>query len=493
MEHRYTSRDIVSIRNDIIDSIKQKTDKLTDFNESELVMVLVEVLAGVSDMLNFYLDNQANETFLMTARQPKNIRGILETINYKLSSIETARGTVYFAVDGGSQDSFTGYVKIPKYSKLRTNTNPVYYYTLMEEVLLTPEKPSQEAKVVQGTIKTIQVAPSQLSKSYKYYLPDKNVPLNHVKVSQVSGTWECVEDSFLELKGGMKYSVHSDSEGKVYIMFTFDYEKYLPSSDNDKVTVTYLLSDGEKAQVSEYAISYVESDVEVKNFTANGRDFNKNQNLICYNPQATYGALDEEDLILAKSKARNLLKTMDRYVTLADYKAGIDAAPWVLKSKVSDWLSDDDLVFIPHYVKAWLVNNTGTKVPQAQLDEFEKEIYSKAIAGTQIEFLNAEYVDIPIKVKFTLVGKGVYRDDVLKQVEDALNEYYKISNCYFGQDVTIAEVAQIVKQTNSDIRSVRVYMTDALLSKVEYPRVSVDTVAVVGDIYGEAREEDWDA
>ena len=492
MDHRYTSRDIISIRNDIIDSIKQKTDKITDFNESELIMVLVEVLAGVSDMLNFYLDNQATETFLMTARQPKNIRGILETINYKLSSIETARGSVTFSINGISQDSFTGYVRIPKYSKLRTNTNPPYYYTLMEEVNLTPEKSSQEAKVVQGVIKTIEVSASVLAKSYKYYLPDKNVPLDLVSISQTGSIWEPVEDSFLQLDGGQKFSVHSDSEGKVYIMFTFDFEKYLPSSDVDKVSISYIVSDGEKAQVTEYSITTVESDVEVSNFTEDGKDFNKNQNLSCYNQQPTYGACDEEDLILAKSKARNLLKTMDRYVTLEDYKAAIDAEPWVLTAKVADWMSDEDLVFIPHYVKAWLVNNTATTIPQIQLDEFEEKVYSKAIAGTQLEFMTADYVDITVTVKFTLVGKGVYRDEVLNKVRESLEEYYQIKNCYFGQEISMAEVAQLVKQVSSDIRSVRVYMDEGYLDKTEFPRVYIESIKLVGDIYGEAKEEDWD-
>lgn len=492
MDHRYTSRDIISIRNDIIDSIKQKTDKITDFNESELIMVLVEVLAGVSDMLNFYLDNQATETFLMTARQPKNIRGILETINYKLSSIETARGTVYFGINTEYTDSLLGYIKIPKFSKLRTNTNPPYYYTLMEEVTLTASKPSQEAKIVQGVMKTIEVAPSVLSKSYKYYIPDKNVPLDLVDVRQTGSIWEMVEDSFLQLDGGQKFSVHSDSEGKVYIMFTFDFEKYLPKSDTEKVTISYIVSDGEKAQVNEYCITYVDSEIEVSDGFINGRDFNKNQNLICYNPDPTYGACDEEDLILAKSKARNLLKTMDRYVTLEDYKAAVDAEPWVLMSKVADWMSDEDLVFIPHYVKAWLVNNTATTIPQIQLDEFEEKVYSKAIAGTQLEFMTADYVDIPVTVKFTLVGKGVYRDVVLDKVREALEDYYKVENCFFGQDVTVAGISQVVKQTNSDIRFIRVYMEDRFLGKTEFPRVAIESISLVGDIYGEAKEEDWD-
>ena len=55
----YTGRDIVSIRKELINTIPTLTDKWTDFNESDLGMVLIELMAGVQDMQNFYLDTQA--------------------------------------------------------------------------------------------------------------------------------------------------------------------------------------------------------------------------------------------------------------------------------------------------------------------------------------------------------------------------------------------------------------------------------------------------
>ena len=56
----------------------------------------------------------------------------------------------------------------------------------------------------------------------------------------------------------------------------------------------------------------------------------------------------------------------------------------------------------------------------------------------------------------------------------------------------MAEVAQLVKQVSSDIRSVRVYMDEGYLDKTEFPRVYIESIKLVGDIYGEAKEEDWD-
>ena len=81
---------------------------------------------------------------------------------------------------------------------------------------------------------------------------------------------------------------------------------------------------------------------------------------------------------------------------------------------------------------------------------------------------------------------------VLDKVREALEDYYKVENCFFGQDVTVADISQVVKQTNSDIRFIRVYMEDRFLGKTEFPRVAIESISLVGDIYGEAKEEDWD-
>ena len=48
----YTNRDIVSIRKELINAIPKLTDKWTDFNESDLGITLIELMAGVQDMQN---------------------------------------------------------------------------------------------------------------------------------------------------------------------------------------------------------------------------------------------------------------------------------------------------------------------------------------------------------------------------------------------------------------------------------------------------------
>ena len=65
----YTNKDYESLRRELLGKAPQLTDRWTDFNASDLGVVLLEFFCGVGDMLAYYLDAQAAEAYLPTVRQ----------------------------------------------------------------------------------------------------------------------------------------------------------------------------------------------------------------------------------------------------------------------------------------------------------------------------------------------------------------------------------------------------------------------------------------
>ena len=64
----YTSLDFDSIRNDLITYVKRYyPDTYKDFNEASFGSLMLDTVSYVGDMLSFYLDYQANESFLDTS------------------------------------------------------------------------------------------------------------------------------------------------------------------------------------------------------------------------------------------------------------------------------------------------------------------------------------------------------------------------------------------------------------------------------------------
>jgi len=70
----YTSRDYNSIKNDLLEHAKRYyPDTYQDFNDASFGSLMFDTVAYVGDILSFYLDYQANETFLDTASEYSNI------------------------------------------------------------------------------------------------------------------------------------------------------------------------------------------------------------------------------------------------------------------------------------------------------------------------------------------------------------------------------------------------------------------------------------
>jgi hypothetical protein len=88
---KYTSRDYDSIRGDLINFAKRYyPDIIQDFNEGSFNSFMFDSVSYVGDILSFYLDFQANESFLTTAIQYSNIIKLGEELGYKFANTTAA-------------------------------------------------------------------------------------------------------------------------------------------------------------------------------------------------------------------------------------------------------------------------------------------------------------------------------------------------------------------------------------------------------------------
>jgi len=92
---KYTSREFNSIRNDLIEYAKRYyPDSFKDFNEASFGAMMVDSVAYIGDILSFYLDYQANESFLTTAHEYNNIIKHGKALGYKINSVPSSYGIV---------------------------------------------------------------------------------------------------------------------------------------------------------------------------------------------------------------------------------------------------------------------------------------------------------------------------------------------------------------------------------------------------------------
>lgn len=106
---KFTSRDFSSIKQDLINYAKiYYPDTYKDFNEASFGSLLFDMVSYVGDMLSFYVDYQANESFLDSAIEQENVIKLAKQMGFKYPGASSSAGTCAFYVEVPAQSDFAG-------------------------------------------------------------------------------------------------------------------------------------------------------------------------------------------------------------------------------------------------------------------------------------------------------------------------------------------------------------------------------------------------
>ena len=147
----YTSRDFETIKEDLVNYAKRYyPTTFKDFNEASFGSLMLDLVAYVGDQLSFYADYQANESFLDSAIEFKNIVRLCKQLGYKLPGAAVASGNCTFYVKVPASSTTRGpdlnYFPILQRGTTLSSTNGASY-TLVENVDFT--KSSNEITVAE--------------------------------------------------------------------------------------------------------------------------------------------------------------------------------------------------------------------------------------------------------------------------------------------------------------------------------------------------------
>ena len=95
----YTSREFDSIKRDLVDYAKRYyPNTFKDFNDASFGAMMLDTVAYTADILSFYLDYQANESFLGTALEYNNIVKLARQQGYKFQQSSLSHGIATFFI-----------------------------------------------------------------------------------------------------------------------------------------------------------------------------------------------------------------------------------------------------------------------------------------------------------------------------------------------------------------------------------------------------------
>jgi|MDSV01.2.fsa_nt_gb hypothetical protein len=135
---KYTGKDFQSIKKNLVEYAKRYyPDTFQDFSEASFGSLLMDTVAYVGDVLSFYLDYQANESFLQTAIEYQNVLKIAEQMGYRHRQSFSSTGLASFylvvprvGIDMGPDSNYTPTLKRGSLLTSETGTS----FTLNEDI-----------------------------------------------------------------------------------------------------------------------------------------------------------------------------------------------------------------------------------------------------------------------------------------------------------------------------------------------------------------------
>ena len=222
---KYSSRDFNSIKNDLVNYAKRYyPDTFKDYNAASFGSLMLDTVAYVGDILSFYLDYQANESFLATSNEYLNVLKHGRQMGYKYDYQPSSHGVVtFFALiptdTVGTAPDSNYYPVIQRTSKVRSMGGNVFTLTedidfskstneiVVAQVDDTTGKPLTYAVKASGKVVSGKYIREILSlKEYQKFL---KIPLASNSISEVI--------SVTDAEGHEYYQVDHLSQNTVYI------------------------------------------------------------------------------------------------------------------------------------------------------------------------------------------------------------------------------------------------------------------------------------
>lgn len=307
----YTSKDFESIKQEMVSKAPTLSPDWTNLNEGDLGMVLINLVAGVGEMLAFYLDRNAEEVFLPTAFTREAVQRLVRLVDYRLSRPVAARTTLRFSLPQAATQDIT----IPKFTQCKTKDG--LYFVTKENVVLYAGETSVYVEAYQGHFVRDSFTGTGASVQ-TFQLTRPNVAENFLEVTVGNVLWteDTVDVSYADSE---VYEVNVGSDGYATLRFS----EYLGNTPQRNVSIVaeYLETAGPEGNIGAGKVTEIVTAID------GGGE------LKVTNVDAATGGKARESADEAKVNAPRRLRTLNRAVTLQDYVDLLEMYPNVAKAQ----------------------------------------------------------------------------------------------------------------------------------------------------------------
>ncbi|MCK4764134.1 MAG: baseplate J/gp47 family protein [Candidatus Aminicenantes bacterium] len=450
----YTARDYDSLLRSMHSMIPYKLPEWTDYeSEADFGNVLLQLFAHMGDIISYYQDRIANESFLGTAQERRSIIHHLRLIGYRLAS--AAPASAY--LDVSAAKSVNQSVTVKKGAAFATKSTehlPSIRFEYTGETDI--EIDFSQIEVIDGK-KTYCGLPVKEGRQVKEDIigesdgtPNRQFPLQHsplilrspglgkimeneiILVVQRAGEGETGEEWRLQStlafsrEGDKDFIVEIDENDRAVVIFGDGVFGAVPPAGTI-IKATYRVGGGTRGNVKAGAIDTI---LEAPGLTLLGAKVT--------NPVKAVGGTDRESIEHAVKQAPALYRTQGRAVTAEDYKtlaldfAGVAKA----RPEKGNWNS----------VILYIAPKGGGMINDILKKDLMVYFADKCPMTSEIEIRDVEYVRIYVSAK---VGISSYYaqspEEIERKVHAVATALLAFENVDFGQTYYISKYYEAIE------------------------------------------------
>jgi len=328
-----TKKDFYQLWNELLDTAGKISDRWdpTSTNESDPGIVLLKVLTGIADKLNYNIDKNILEAFMPSATQQESMRKLCELVGYNIKYYQSAETQVTIGwtgkIDNSNfkvEDETLPIIYIPMFSKIKDNDEEIIY-TTTEECQITGNIPTTKVACIEGQV--VQCSPDtdyiisldNLDDNNRYYLPEAQIAENGLFIytvndgSYLKNKWTKVDNLNAQATGSLVYKFGFDSQnGLPYVQFPADISALI----EDGLYIWYTRTLGVNGNVSARTLV----NLEIADYDGAPENLASFKPYVSVNNEnAAMNGTNIETITQAYNNFKKTVGTFDTLVTCRDY------------------------------------------------------------------------------------------------------------------------------------------------------------------------------
>ena len=483
----YTNYDWATLNFQLQDRLSKTSWQ--DAYESSTGKMLIELYSYVANMILYYIERRAEESYIKTARNKSSVINLVRLLNYTPRRPVSSTGAVRFAIPAPA----TKTILIPRYTMVATSSG--LKFTIIEGVNIDIGKDSVDVTAIQGEVAALTpvtgtgVADMEIAIPYTNVENDTHtnlqgatsskgtVPFSAFAVTVDGIPWNRVTSFLASGASSKEYILRAELDDTLTVVFGDGISGVIPPNGST-IQITCILSDGMAGNV------YDKTDTEAGTVGSVNTIINTlyysdasvvTESITVTNTSNMVGGDDAETVEEIREHAPQVFATGDRGVTKGDFIAIVEDYPTIAGANVWGEMEENP----PNYdmfntIRICMIQDSWTKLTDQDKRQLADDLYTKwSLVTVKFEFIDPTIIEL-----IAVVDAQIYKGTALSQAQTL------ITNALDAQFDLIAGTAKLGK---SKYRSNLIRVID-LLSCIAYHHLTLEVREQLAEI---GTSSDW--